>query len=104
MAYSGSIDLIAGIRPKNNGTFPLINAHDVYVDDNTRLDEALQAAGQVEVGDVTTTKNGLMLATDKVKLNKYPDTTSTDAGKFLKVNSSGNIVAVEMTYAEGVGF
>ena len=42
MAYSGSIDLISGIRPKNGGTFPLVNAHDVYVDDSTRLDEALR--------------------------------------------------------------
>lgn len=41
MAYQGSIDLISGIRPKNGGAFPLVNAHDVYVDDNTRLDEAL---------------------------------------------------------------
>ena len=41
MAYSGTVDLISGIRPKNNGTFPLVNAHDVYVDDNTRLDTAL---------------------------------------------------------------
>ena len=41
MAYQGTIDLISGIRPKNGGTFPLVNAHDVYVDDNTRLDEAL---------------------------------------------------------------
>lgn len=41
MAYQGSVDLISGIRPKNGGQFPLVNAHDVYVDDNTRLDEAL---------------------------------------------------------------
>lgn len=44
MAYTGSIDLISGIRPKNNGTFPLVNAVDVYVDDNTRLPEALERA------------------------------------------------------------
>ena len=41
MAYTGSVDLISGIRPKNNGTFPLVDAKDVRVDDNTRLDEAL---------------------------------------------------------------
>lgn len=44
MAYTGSIDLISGIRPKNNGSFPLVNAADVYVDDNTRLPEALSRA------------------------------------------------------------
>lgn len=41
MAYTGSIDLIAGLRAKNGGDFPLVNAHDVYVNDNLRLDEAL---------------------------------------------------------------
>lgn len=41
MAYQGSVDLISGIRPKNGGQFPLVNAHDVFVDDHTRLDEAL---------------------------------------------------------------
>lgn len=41
MAYNGSIDLISGIRPKNNGTFPLVDAKDVYVTDDKRLDAAL---------------------------------------------------------------
>lgn len=41
MAYNGGIDLIAGIRPKNNGNFPLVHAKDVYVDDELRLDAVL---------------------------------------------------------------
>lgn len=41
MAYNGSVDLIAGLRTKNNGTFPLVDAKDVYVDDNTRLNALL---------------------------------------------------------------
>ena len=45
MAYNGSIDLINGLRPKNNGTFPLVAAKDVYVDDVTRLDTKLQQLG-----------------------------------------------------------
>ena len=40
--YKGTIDLIAGLRPKNNGNFPLMQAHDIVVDENgTRLDEYL---------------------------------------------------------------
>lgn len=40
--YSGSVELISGIRPKNNGNFPLVNAKDVQVDgDGTRLDAKL---------------------------------------------------------------
>lgn len=42
MAYQGSVDLISGIRPKNGGQFPLVNAHDVYVDDERRLDDVLK--------------------------------------------------------------
>lgn len=38
MAYNGSIDLISGIRPKNNGQFPLVNAKDIYVDETQRQD------------------------------------------------------------------
>ena len=45
MAYSGSIDLISGIRPKNNGTFPLVDAKDVYVSDEYRLDAYLALLG-----------------------------------------------------------
>lgn len=49
MAYEGSIDLISGIRPKNNGEFPLVNAKDVYVDDSKRLDASL-----TEINDALT--------------------------------------------------
>ena len=42
--YNGSIDLISGLRPKNNGTFPLMSAHDVQVnDDGDRLDGVLNS-------------------------------------------------------------
>lgn len=43
MAYNGTVELIAGITPKNNGAFPLVNAKDVYVTDSLRLDDALEA-------------------------------------------------------------
>lgn len=35
--YNGTIDLISGIRPKNNGDFPLVNAKDVLMPDGDRL-------------------------------------------------------------------
>lgn len=42
-SYNGTIDLISGIRPKNNGTFPLMDAHDVQTqEDGTRLDAELE--------------------------------------------------------------
>ena len=43
-SYNGAIDLISGIRPKNNGTFPLMDAHDIQTqEDGTRLDAELLA-------------------------------------------------------------
>ncbi len=46
--YKGSVDLISGIRPKNGGDFPLVEAHDILVGNNDkRLDEAL---GDIESG------------------------------------------------------
>lgn len=37
MAYEGTIDLISGLRPKNGGSFPLVDAKDVRIDDEARL-------------------------------------------------------------------
>ena len=45
MAYNGTVEQAAGIKPKNNGSFPMVNAHDVYVDDSTRLDAKLTSLG-----------------------------------------------------------
>lgn len=42
MAYNGSVELISGITQANNGSFPLVDASAVRVDDETRLDEALE--------------------------------------------------------------
>lgn len=40
--YNGTIDLISGIRPKNNGSFPLVDAKDIQTDDNgKRLNEVI---------------------------------------------------------------
>lgn len=66
--YTGSIDLISGLRPKNNGTFPLMEAHDVLVaSDGTRLDakltEIISLVG--ESGTLTTDQNSALVA-------KYP--------------------------------
>lgn len=43
MAYTGSVTLISGITQKNGLDFPLVNAPDVYVDDDNRLDDVLNA-------------------------------------------------------------
>lgn len=41
--YKGSIEVISGLKPKNNGDFALLQAHDVLVDEEgTRLDEKIE--------------------------------------------------------------
>ena len=39
MSYNGSVELISGLKPKNDGNFPLIDAKDVYIADNKSLAE-----------------------------------------------------------------
>lgn len=41
MAYNGSVELISGIVPKNGGTFPLVDATAVRIDDSTRLSDVV---------------------------------------------------------------
>lgn len=52
MAYNGSIELISGLKPKNNGDFPLVNAPDVQVsEDGTRLPTVLAKITEVQSVD-----------------------------------------------------
>ena len=52
MAYNGSVELISGIKPKNGGTFPLVNAQDVQVgEDGTRLPAKLEKITEVQSVD-----------------------------------------------------
>lgn len=53
MAYEGSVELISGIKTKNNGTFPLVDAPDVRINDSTRLSDFVQS-----IGDRTGAPNG----------------------------------------------
>ena len=52
MAYNGSVERISGIKPKNGGTFPLVNAQDVQVgEDGTRLPVTLAKITEVQSVD-----------------------------------------------------
>ena len=52
MEYNGSVELISGIKPKNGGTFPLVNAQDVQVgEDGTRLPVTLSKITEVKSVD-----------------------------------------------------
>ena len=45
MPYTGSVELISGIKQKNNGNFPLVDASAVRVTDEKRLDKVLEELG-----------------------------------------------------------
>lgn len=61
--YKYSVDLISGLRPKNDADFPLVRAHDVQSrDDGTRLDAELEmlraGSAAIYAGTVTATDTG----------------------------------------------
>ena len=63
--YSGSIDLITGLRQKNNGDFPLLTAHDVQVDENgKRLDTKLEELAKTEGGGTSITITDISESTE----------------------------------------
>ena len=74
MAYQGSVELISGITPKNNGSFPLVHAKDVYVDDSTRLDNKLAAI-----------QNGI----ENLDLSDYVTTEYAEATYYKKSDNPG---------------
>lgn len=84
MAYNGSIELISGIKQKNNGNFPLVDSADVRVTDEVRLDEKLS--------DIDESIDIL-----------EPPAASEDVGKFLKVKSVENGKVSEYEFGSGGG-
>lgn len=59
--YNGSVTLISGIRQANNGTFPLLEANAVQVDDDgTRLDEKLAELEGIVVHGLSTAQINML--------------------------------------------
>jgi hypothetical protein len=72
-----AIELIDKIKPKNNGSFPMVDAEDVLMPSGKRLSE-------VPVGDDGDTC-------------QLPEVTETDNGRFLQVEN-GKWTAVEILW------
>ena len=46
--YTGSVEMISGMKQKNGGDFPLMEAHSIQVDeDDKRLDEVLEELNEL---------------------------------------------------------
>lgn len=114
-----AIELISKIKPKNNGTFPLVDAADVEMPDGTRLSEFNGGGGGSGSGvviDPTLTQEGQAADAKAVgdALNEIgqmaqgilpsllPVVTAADNGKILQV-VDGAWGAVAMTDVSEVG-
>ena len=96
-AYSGSIELISGIKQKNGGTFPLVDAGAVQVDDTgarlsakiTQLNKMSSAFGISEGEETQYATRTLLPKTHKngILLILHANTTFAKAGKY----NSGNV-------------
>ena len=94
MAYNGTIDLISGIRPKGDGAFPLVKAHDVYIDDETRLDAKLS--------DLGSSSNIASVETDNTAdMVHVPGTSSKYFIYDNKLYEATDVIAVGDTITEG---
>lgn len=74
------VELISGITPKNNGTFPLVHAKDVEMPDGTRLSElTIPDGGNSDnsvktVNGVAPDQNGnVVIETDMNPIKEYID-------------------------------
>lgn len=75
-SYTGSIELIAGLKPKSGGDFPLVQAHDIQIDEEgTRLDEYVEnpsikvdttLTGEGQAADAKTVGDRLKAIEDKL--------------------------------------
>lgn len=76
--YTGSVEVISGMKQKNNGDFPLAEAHSIQVDeDDKRLDEALTELKN-QIGNLVSKKQG-----------------TENSGKALIVDENGNVICGE---------
>ena len=60
-SYNGSIELISGIKPKNGNSFPLVEAYDVLVGDNRRLDSVVDKLDNLVYVELSVSDNALVI-------------------------------------------
>ena len=105
VTYNGTVDLISGLRPKNNGTFPLIESHDVlYATGGVRLDTLLSG-----FSDSIKTYIDNTVDTEKTRaegaeseLSTRIESLETSVGNTSVASQISTAVDTEKTRAEGV--
>ena len=95
--YNGSIELISGIRPKNNGSFPLVYAPDVMLTDGRRLSDVDLGSGDVAVSiDLSAFESNGTIVEKYADGSTKTSTVEFDAaGNPVKVtDSDGNVTVI----------
>lgn len=82
---SGYIELISKIKPKNNGTFAMVDASDVEMPDGKRLSEVEIGGG----GSVTKTPTSIDL------------TNYASSGEIVEHYADGSTVTHTITFEDG---
>ena len=113
MAYEGSIELISGIRTKNNGKFPLVNAPDVRIDDGTRLSDFVGQKGHPngyasldDSGRVPSDQLPLIIGEELLEMEYIPDTVQSvefdqdgRVERILHINQNGSEIVRTDTFS-----
>ena len=90
--YKGSVELVSGITPKNGGSFALVHAKDVQMNDGTRLSELVMPTPEpCALPGVSESDNGKIL--------------QVSGGKWQAAEIAGSAVAtyIDEYIAEALG-
>ena len=88
--YNGSLKVMSGMKPEGN--IPVVSAYDVWVESTGN--------GLSEFKNLATVLSELYAAIAKIEL---PSVSTADAGKYLRVSSSGKWEAFDIPYYDGSG-
>lgn len=102
MPYNGTVDLIAGIRQKNGGTFALVDAPAVRIDDNTRLSDLVLGVNNQfneineQLSDINTELENINLELNKNEIDeRLLHSNIKNTRQEVNFNSSGKITNVK---------
>lgn len=98
--YTGSVELISGIKQKNNGDFPLLEANAIQVnEDGKRLDEVIGTLDELQ----TTNKSSFVAAINEVKNTSSGNDDVGSLDNLQTTDKSSVVAAVNEVKGETAG-
>lgn len=118
MGYGGSIELISGIKQKNNGNFPLVDASAVRVTDDERLDDMYKKIELMEsyipdtvqtitfdqqtgnISQILHSRNNVAVRTDVFTFgsNSVTEVRTLDTGESLTIDTNTATLVTTVAY------